>query len=212
MPGPLPNVAGTLKCNIVQTCFGRETENILHFKYQGPQGSAAELVTLAHSIATAWGSDLMPNFSNEVDLVAVKLTDLTSDTAPVGLYETAIPGTISSHPLPMNVALVLSHSIARRYRGGHPRTYLTGMPWADLSDNNLWPSGVISSALGGFTTFISAVQALSSAAWTPLLFSNVSYYTGKTRRVVPVVDTINATVAHPRVCTQRRRLGKEILI
>lgn len=204
----LPSVNKVLKVAIEAAQGDAVINTILHFAYAGATGSPTDLSTLAQDIYNAWASEFMAHLVSSLVLEGVKLTDLSSDTAPVGEYFASTPGSSASAPLPSNVAMVLSHHIARRYRGGHPRTYLAGVDSTQMTNTQQWSGGALALFLGQWNAFQSAVEALSISTFTPLTFVSVSYRSGNAARVTPVVDSVLSTGVQDRICTQRRRLGQ----
>jgi hypothetical protein len=118
----------------------------------------------------------------------------------------------------------MAHQIARRYRGGKPKSFF---PWGvvtDFSSPQLWTSAFANSATGDYATFIAAVRAIAAGSTTLSNYVNVSYFSGSTvvinpvtgrarnvptlRTGGPVVDSIVASTANTRIGSQRRRIRK----
>jgi hypothetical protein len=108
----------------------------------------------------------------------------------------------------VSTACVISWPVNRRWRGGHARTYLTGQVIADVQNGKQWTSTYQAAVATAATTFRNSLNALSQqgAPWSMVLVS----YTGKDLTVsYPFVIPVNAPTVHPRIDSQRRRLGKE---
>jgi hypothetical protein len=115
--------------------------------------------------------------------------------------------------------MVIRHKINRRYRGGHPRTYLPGLAGFYVGANGNWTAASMSATLTGWNTFMASCIASPPAAVGTLVHVNVSYFTGfvnkmfpsgrqhpvPTVRGTPVVDTIVSESINPRPASQRRR-------
>jgi hypothetical protein len=115
----------------------------------------------------------------------------------------------------------MHYPVARRYRGGKPRSYV---PWGtadDLGDRQDWDSGVLTAFHTGWSAIISALEAAYPiGAATFVSMCAVSYYgppnrtiTGSTGRVrtistvraVPLVDDWSTFSVVQKIGSQRRR-------
>lgn len=217
---PLPAVPATLKVALIGT-LQEDTDvvNIIHFQYGGTPPTNAQLNTFAASVAAAWGTNIAPLVNPNYVLTTVDVTDLSSSTGAIGAAVVSTAGTRVGNPLTAGVAACVRHRIARRYRGGHPRTYLWAGIITDIYDEQTWKPAFITSMDAGWLAFIGACVG---AGWTGaggLTFVNVSYYSGFTNgtgptgrarviptlRGTPVVDPINSSQLNPHFASQRRR-------
>jgi hypothetical protein len=191
-----------------------------YIQYTGTAPTAAQLATFDGAISTAYNTNIKPLVNTGTRLTQIASTDLSSSTGAVDVSTVSILGTRAGDTLPAQVCTVVSYTIARRYRGGHPRGY--------------WPLGVFAdqqSAVSWSSTFLTAVNtgvnalftAIAAAGWTgagTLSQVNVSYYSGftvvtnptthrarnvPTVRVSPVIDPVTAIHAQASIGTQRRR-------
>src|ERR1700688_1626092 len=128
MPTP-PLVPGVLRVIWKQT-VGADVDVVtrLYFSYTGTAPSDATCLLLAEQFWLAWSNDLAPLAATAVVLESVDVIDLTSDTSGSAVYAASVAGTRSGGVLPGGVAPLVNYNIARRYRGGKPRSY--------------WPFGV----------------------------------------------------------------------
>ncbi len=206
----LPNVA-----NVIKTIFkhgfstGEDVFNILYFAYTGTNTDAL-MNGFATYAGNQWSSRILTQGINQ-DLILNEVTaeDLTSNTAPVGAAPFTQAGSGTGTYLPTSSAICISKEIARRYRGGHPRLYLAGMEQDFLASPTTWHTTPVNTFVTGMADFIGDVTGHvygGGFAITDLV--NVSYQNNHAQRVTPVVDTVLSVVGHPRVCSQRRRLGK----
>jgi hypothetical protein len=154
---------------------------------------------------------------------SVKVTDLSDPAGGVGISSGSSTSTRSGGALPMGTALVMSYLIARKYRGGKPRTYFQWGTSADLNTQRAWGTsftGACNTAMAAFTT---AVNGFSSGGCSLSNPANVSYYQGFNTvgpdaqgrfryppklRTAPHVDVITGHVAQLTVGSQRRRYGR----
>jgi hypothetical protein len=94
------------------------------------------------------------------------------------------------------------------WRGGKPRTYLTGVPTGDVTSATSLTAAEIALLKTAATNFRSDVQALTSGAITGTQFGFVSFQSGNVPRTPAVFFPITGATVHPRLGSQRRRLGK----
>lgn len=217
----LPSVSKVLKTIIKYSSSeaAQDILNILFLAYAGTAPTDAQLVTLAGDILTLIGSDLVTMYPSVLSNNEVSLEDLSSDTAATGFNTGTNTGTRSGAPLGAGTALVIGAPIARRYRGGHPRSYL---PWgtaADLTTQDQWGTTEQAAFLAAWVDFIGGLSSLVWSGGVSLTHVNVSYYQGFTPhvypsgryrnvpnlRVTPVVDPVIEYVCNPRTASQRRR-------
>jgi hypothetical protein len=212
---PLPSPGQVVKLVMSWQNNDVSAENIFHFSYTGSGTlSLGELETFADD--TSMGPNfLAPWVGASVDTVMLTgrfFTDLSSDTGVTYGDTPSFTGTNTGEALPASTAVCVSHEIARRYRGGHPRTYMmvgSAGDFVDFSNKN-WQTAFLANIQAGWNTWQSAFpKTLGARTWNPC---NVSYYETvggvRTIRATPLVDPIISQIARVRMCTQRRRLGK----
>lgn len=186
--------------------------------------------TLSPTDATTWAAYMMSSFitsghvgaalSAALELSKVVVTDLTSNTGAQGVASTGVVclgGTPSVTP---GQALVVERRIARRYRGGHSRVYIPGMPYSQLTSAGTWVSTAPGAIAGDWEQWESDNCTHAPSAVGTVLpisvsyfagFTNVTYPSGRTRPVPklrtggPVKDQVTAWVGDPSVKSQRRR-------
>lgn len=177
-------------------------------QYAGTAPSVAQLNTYAQAFAAQWTAHIAALCSTNVLLTQIVVQDLTSQTAAGTEQTVAGQGTRAGGQFPLQVALVSSWNANIRYRGGHPRTYWpAGVP-TDTSDARTWNTAAITAFQAAFEAFrvgVNGIPAGTAAAQMILL----SYFTAHALRPVPLPVTIGGVTVHPRIDTQRRRLGKE---
>nr|CRY95962.1 hypothetical protein [uncultured prokaryote] len=207
---PLPVVPGVVKLVIETVNFDSQALNIHHVQYSGGPPSSSDLEAFHGTILDSIEYVYTHNGIGSLDLVSASYMDLSSDTGAT--YESALSGSgsLEGDVLPMSSAVVVSHDILRRYRGGHPRTYLAigSSDTFEADSTRVWQASFLANVQSDFESFRTATRAgvIGTINWLGLC--NVSYRSGGELRVTPIVDLITGSVAKTRVCTQRRRLGK----
>jgi hypothetical protein len=214
---PLPVVPSVIRLDYKQVYV--ENANILNrifFKYAGAV-SQADCATFVVTAASYWPTSM---FSVNAVLSQVTATDLSSLSGARAVTAVNFPGTLATPDLPAEVSFDMEYVIARRYRGGKPKTFLTGRPASDLSDEERWLAARITSNVSNWQTFINNVATHAPAGMGALTHVSVSYYAGFTvitnpithrarnvpsLRGAPVVDTIIGYKGDARPGSQRRR-------
>jgi hypothetical protein len=199
---------------------GIPARNILYFSYTQTL-SAADLGTICNNIATQWGSHMAAQTLSSWGLEGVGASDLSSQTAAQnGSTGATIPGTATGGLVGAAVSFVISNETARKYRGGHSRNYLPGIPQADLSDSNTWSVAAQTAILNAWTAFLQGIVTVGVPAAVGVLQHVVAHRYGKTAGspvsasapstlsvplTNPFFDQITAYKTNPQVGSQRRR-------
>ena len=203
----------------------RDTTNLksgsrLYLGYSGSAPSAADCVTLAGDIASAWLTDLAPLITTNYALAEVDVLDITTEAGASGTWSGSNTGTRSGTSLPNQCATNVEFDIARRYRGGKPRMYLPPGAESDLNDASTYTGTFVTAVNSGVSAFVAALEALSIGSMGSLSHVNVSFYQGyrtrttgggqttfapKYRTGTAVVDPITGYAAKVTIGSQRRR-------
>jgi len=190
-----------------------------YLSYAGSAPTGANCTTLASDIATAFGTNLAPLMTPNYTLDEVDVLDIATDSGLSGQWNGTIDGTRSGTGLPVQVAANIEYGIARRYRGGKPRSFWPFGDEGDLADQAHFSGTAVTAFNDGIEAFFTAVQALSVGAVGALAHVNLSYYKGFTNvanssgreRAVPtyrataLVDTITGYSAKTVLGSQKRR-------
>jgi hypothetical protein len=158
--------------------------------WQYPQAlaplSSAQLGDLLGHVSTFWQNTLAASTHNGYNLATLTATDLNSDTGAVAVTNPVANGTSASNfPLDASVCWLINHKIGRRYRGGHPRTYLPGPRIEDLQNGISWLTTSTGALTSNWQNFVIDIESNSSAV-TPLVPVNVSRYAGFTVVIHPI--------------------------
>jgi hypothetical protein len=205
----LPFVPGVAKIVVKHTLAGVNMYNVLHADGGAGTGwTSTELNSLAAAVRSAWVTNVIPLMGNAVSLQDVTCIDLASETGPSGVATGTTSGTGGASICPANVAVCWSWAISRRYRGGHPRTYIGGIPQAQVSTANTMVTGYRTSHATAAAAIRTAVNAVTTSAGTAKLAA-VHYYRAGSILPTPLVSQINGVSVDDRFDSQRRRLGRD---
>lgn len=218
----LPNVPGVLRCDLSWT-IAEDTNALtrLHISYTGTAPTDAVCATLAGDLYTIFAAELLVYAHTDMTLDAVKLTDLTTPTSGQGEHLGSTAGSLAGSTLGAATCFLASQKIARRYRGGKPRSYLPLGVSEQLLDAQQWTSAFVTNVQAALDAVVSDIGTTSASGTDLGSLVSVSYYhgfvvetnpvTGRARNIPilrtggPVVDTVTAYVAEQRLSSQRRR-------
>ena len=218
--GAQPDVAQVVLAVMKGTHNGIGWANKLHLQYSGTAPSVANLTSIGTSIGSAWNTNFAPMCHANVTMDEVDLQDLTSRLAAASTVTgLGHVGSRAGTDLPNSVACVVSWKINKRFRGGHPRSYIPAGVTADITSGHLWttgPGSFVSDMTSAAAAFLTALNAIAVGGATYKMAA-VNMYThdpatGAPMYVLPIpnVYTIQSAAVHDRIDTQRRRLGKEV--
>lgn len=203
-----PPVPGVCKVIIGWSVGAKAGANVLHFSY-----TPSTPAPLAYVEALAAGIDAAVQsqsglWSDDVTYESTTAIDLSSDTGFVSEGGTATVGIRTGSKLPGNVAVLASYEIARRYRGGHPRTYWPWFTITDLSTPQDWFGASVAEAMDSTEAIIAAALGATAGGTSTLDQVMVSYTLAKVPRVDPLVTPIVFSIVDELVASQRRRDGR----
>ncbi len=205
----LPAAPGVIKCTYSGFVAAVPWTNIHHFHYDGVAPTDADLDAAANGMLGSWITNFQPIYPTGVVLSSILLEDLSGGAGAVGGEATPEAGTNGGGGVTGSVCILAKHLIARRYRGGHPRTYLVGTTLPNLVTPDQWSSSHVAIVQGAFIAQVA--DTITAMNWTgsgTKTYVSVSYFTAHAPRVAPVVDPILGTIVENKVATQRRRIGR----
>lgn len=108
--------------------------------------------------------------------------------------------------LAANTSILINWDIIAHYRGGHPRTYLTGVPAQALDDNSFLLAAAQAALQTRVDTFLSEMNATTSGGVTEVRLGTVSFVTAGAWRTPPIMRIYDSGLVSGELATQRRRL------
>ena len=207
---PLPSVPNVIRC-AVRTILGDDNDclNIYHLKANdaGPY-APGDLLTIATDFLSIWAANFFPLLSESLSLASATAKDLTiEDGAEATFVPSPDSGAITGNVLPANVALCVSWKESLSYRGGHPRSYLPGIPASEQSDAQHVSNTYANNVQAAANTFIGDIAGHTWPIDTgQLLLCVVHYRLNDTVQVPPKTELIMSALCNTRYDSQRRRL------
>lgn len=108
------------------------------------------------------------------------------------------------------ICKVISWLTTVYWRGGKPRTYSPGAVTTDLATSIALTTTERTNMQTAASGFRTAINALTQGTITGTVLGFVSFTTGNAPRPTPLFFAFTGVRVHPRIGTQRRRLGKWI--
>lgn len=184
-------------------------------QYAGAAPNNAALDAACSAVGLAWFNTLGTLINNNTNVASVTAADLTSPSGAVGLNTTSRVGaTVPASPLPNNTAMCITWKVQSRWRGGHPRTYMTGFNQALVVNGNSWSGSFITSMNTQVLAFRTALNAITagSLAWTFVCLRRHQTLVDGTHVILnPAVPIpITSGFVDSRIDSQRRRLGPDV--
>jgi len=192
---------------------GTAWTNIQWFHLNGSGTIAnSDLEQLVGDIGQAFGDA----FEDSLSVVwlptrAHGVLEADGDTSVEAFAALTHEGGVTGISLPANCAACISWHVSAHYRGGHPRTYLAGVPATKLI--NAWRldpawTGALAIAAAGYHN---AVESLTVPGVTSVEHGVYSYVLDGAWRTTPLFRRFTAAVnVDQRLDSQRRRLGPDI--
>jgi hypothetical protein len=154
---------------------------------------------------------------SDTAMTEVEVTDLTSDTAGQGTFDITSTGTRAGAQLPASACFLVSYAVDKRYRGGHPRTYLSVGVQDDLASAQTWNTVFVPEVTSAWETLVTSL--LASYGATTLTGLVAIQYKHLDKSLIPPAEVYNVppvvlglTVTNasyePTLGTQRRRIRK----
>jgi hypothetical protein len=220
---PNPPVPNALKFVVEgKATGGMLWTNIFHWAYTGAPPSEADCASLAQNFYTAFAVNMVPLMPVPTTIEKCECIDLSSSSAASGEYVISTPGTSSADKLPANVAVLVSKTIVRRYRGGRPRTYLYVGGDANLQDESHWNPTMVANTKTAYDTMVTSLIGIVVGGTTlqqeiciayfghsgPI--GSPDYYPGTLKRLVPIVSDIpiDGYTVEAQIASQRGRIGR----
>lgn len=220
---PLPDVPAVARIGWHQQ-IGEDAKavNRIYVGYSGGTASEAFITALANTAAAAWANHLEPSLGTFHTLLFTQATDLSSDVGATFTNVVTATGTDAGDPLAAGTAMRFKWQVIRRWRGGHPGMYLSGLVEDRLADAQTWSLATVNEFGADWTQVESAILSMGVVGGNaPTGIVSVSYYngfdvvisptTGRARNVPklrvggPRVDQLTNFEIDTHVSSQRRR-------
>jgi len=193
--------------------------NSVYFKYTGTL-NAADATTIINAGIGSWGASLGGHMCPNITFVALGLNDLDSRTGVQLAVASGARGTAVVPAVTSGAALVISGKVAYKFRGGHARVYLSGLPLSATSDPNSWSAGTITALGSAWNSHINSITGAATGATGAIQAVMAHRYsknpaelgeppTFVTPKPLPIPNPstfpITSWTVNPQLASQRRR-------
>jgi hypothetical protein len=210
----LPFVPGVLRFTIEGTTPTHPWANVFHMAYTGAPPSALNCQNWAGEFLTIWTAQFAPLMSTPSTIEKSVVVDLSSATGAGGEIANTSPGSRGTAEVPGSAAVLVSKTISRRYRGGHPRSYIFAGIQTDMVNASHWSAALVAAVDAAYGAFWSTINGyggggVSSAGEVIVSYVDKALFpVAPFRRAVPLVEPVTSHVTTARIATQRRRIGR----
>lgn len=210
----LPSVPGVLRFTIEGNTPLFPWVNVLYWNYTGAAPTGSNCGAFADQLYSTWVTEFAPHMLTASHILKATCTDLTSPTSASGESSAITPGSAGTVEVPASCSVLISKTIGRRYRGGHPRLYLFAGIQTDLADSCHWGASLTTAIDGGYSALVAAMNGFAAGAATLGTEQTVSYVdkavnpVSPFRRAVPLVLPVLGHAVEALVAYQRRRGGR----
>lgn len=216
VPEPkVPFIPVTGLCKI--QCFGHNNgtpwANIFYgIKSPAAAYTSGELNQVATQASSLYGSNMQAPKTTADIFEQVVVTDLSNSFGLSNTVNSAVHGTNASGPLPSSNAWCISWQISQRYRGGKPRTYLSGPSIGDMAvaSANQFGNSSVTAVEAAADAFRIGINAIVPGIGESLAMTAVHKLRNHLVLTPPQLDFIIGDRVDKRVCGQSRRLGKAL--
>ena len=172
--------------------------------------SGTDLNDLANGVYTSFEDTLLEQLNHLVVADKAVVTYHAGGLETQGVHLGSEVGGMTDNPLPSNVAIVISYPIAEHYRGGKPRNYLPGAMETSIFGTSTWADSFVSALSGAAADFLSEMNALTAGGITAVEMGTIHFFRAYAALNPPEFSAYLGAFCQKRVCTQRRRLGREL--
>lgn len=173
--------------------------------------SVAQCSSLAAAMYTAYSGTLLGEIGNDATLERAVVNWYGAQPAQVtGAHEASTAGGAGAATEVDSLSAVISWAIFATWRGGKPRTYIPCLPSTAFSSTNRLDPTFITALTTDAGSFIAAMNGISVTPFGAGVLALQSFFSGNVARTPPVMFALTSAQVHPRISSQRRRLGREV--
>lgn len=205
---PLPPVNGVTSIRFISENPTFEGGETWYARWSTGPPSAADVMDFANTIGAVWAATFKDDTPADAVLREIVVTDLSSSTGAREVFSPNVGGTNANYSDTSSMCTVVTFIESVRYRGGHPRKYHWPIPQQSTVNDREFYTGWLASILAKYTTLYDQINAYVAPSTATTTVVNVHYYSGHALLTPPHVHNVTGLSVQPRICSQRRRLGK----
>ena len=167
----------------------------------------ADMVDLATDFGGAYRTRFQALKGDDDQLTEVQVVLYQSGSEVVSSISGAWSGGDSSAPQASGVAAVISWGIDGYWRGGKPRTYLSGMSTDRLASADQYLGSFVTALSTAGAGFISDVNGFTGSGFSTVTLGTLSRISGGVARTPPIFFPYFTALGRAGIGTQRRRMN-----
>lgn len=207
----LPTTPQCARAVVQGTYNGIKWVNGFNLQYSGAALALSDLNALAQAVEAAYKASFQSRMNSAAAYIQTVTYDLSTRSTAQGIANTGWTGTHgTTQPAANNVAACISWKINLRYRGGHPRSYITGCNMDEIGSGHTWIGSGLTGYQAAGTSFLTAMNGITAGAriW---FMGSIKYFQHGQVLGSGQFYAIQQALFHSRVDSMRRRLGKETI-
>lgn len=166
-----------------------------------------DLESIANDIADSWGTRLTPRITSNVTLDRIDITFIPTAGESLQWSHSEVKTGADANVLADAASCyVLDWLISDYYRGGHPRSYLPGVPANQLTNGSDLGAVFLAAVAVQVELFRNDVNAITSTHVTAVEIGTVRFQSHLAWLVPPVFRPYTGSKIRTVIGTQRRRL------
>lgn len=167
--------------------------------------SSSDLDTIASDIYTAWASNVLTDQDAAATLEKCEVLLYRATDELAGTHVASSSGAASGTGMPANCAACVNWATPSTWRGGHPRTFVWGVPISALDASYQKLSSAYRSALtSNMVGFAAAVNAITTGSFAAL--NTMRFFSAGAALSPPYLVSLLAPSVDLYIGSQRRRL------
>lgn len=185
--------------------------NVFHVRLD-PSGAitVANFDTLGGAILAAFSARMRPLAHTSWQVTNIRGVCKTGPEVAVHTDTSNVSaGTAVGNNLPSSISACISWLQPLYYRGGHPRTYLTGHTYTQQGTEREWSAAYRTAVQAAAIAFRGDVNAATGGGVTTVELGMLSFVKGGAYRASALFVPFTGATVDTRIDTQRRRLGRD---
>lgn len=170
---------------------------------------SADLASVVNTLVNSYSLRFAPYIDNAYIFTNVKASWLYASGNVIEYSETLSAGGTGGTGISTDATCTLINwAISDYYRGGHPRTYLPGVPSAKITNGRNLDATYASNVAAAANGYLSDVNAATHGGISATALGTVRFASGNAWLSPPVFRAYNGASVNPIISTQRRRLAR----
>lgn len=207
--GPRPQQpVGTARVALQGLIFTHHWVNVVYLRltHVNPV-TVNDLETILNIMADSWGTRIGPVVSTATTLSSIQATWIGSAGTSLDYTHTeAKAGSAANQTTDAAACYVVNWAIGDFYRGGHPRSYVPGIPSNIISNGSTILAASLATAAAAFQGWLNDTNAATSTNVSQVELGTVRYQSGGLWLSPPVFKPYQSASVRQTIGTQRRRL------